>query len=196
MNIGKIILFGDTSLGDNIELHLELYGANYIRITDISNYEEDTALINLGFGKGEITTTFALMESLENNIFLILSIRAIDKSVKILTKADSEGDIQKLKLAGADEVLSYNQLTSYRIFNLIAQPNSTLVLDNTIFTEEGVQMFESVINTNSKYLGKDISKIEMENSILVGAVNRDGDFIFSKDSYILQVGDILIIAYE
>ncbi|HIC10401.1 MAG TPA: hypothetical protein EYO61_03460 [Campylobacterales bacterium] len=192
----KIVLFGDTSLGDSIELHLELNEANYIRITDISNYEEEEALSNLGFGKGEIGIVFVLMESLENNIFLILSIRAIDGDVKILTKADSEGDIQKLKLAGADEVLSYNQLTSYRIFNLIAQPNSTLVLDNTIFTDEGVQMFESLIDGDSKYLGKDISKIEMENSLLIGAINTKGDFIFSKDNYILQVGDILIIAYE
>ncbi len=192
----KIVLFGDTSLGDSIELHLELNEANYIRITDISNYEEEEALSNLGFGKGEIGIVFVLMESLENNIFLILSIRAIDGDVKILTRADREGDIQKLKLAGADEVLSYNQLTSYRIFNLIAQPNSTLVLDNTIFTDEGVQMFESLIDINSKYLGKDISKIEMENSLLIGAINTKGDFIFSKDSYILQVGDILIIAYE
>ncbi len=192
----KIVLFGDTSLGDSIELHLEFNEANYIRITDISNYEEEEALSNLGFGKGEIGIVFVLMESLENNIFLILSIRAIDGNVKILTKADSEGDIQKLKLAGADEVLSYNQLTSYRIFNLIAQPNSTLVLDNTIFTDEGVQMFESLIDGDSKYLGKDISKIEMENSLLIGAINTKGDFIFSKDNYILQVGDILIIAYE
>ena len=192
----KIVLFGDTSLGDSIELHLELNEANYIRITDISNYEEEEALSNLGFGKGEIGIVFVLMESLEKNIFLILSIRAIDGDVKILTKADSEGDIQKLKLAGADEVLSYNQLTSYRIFNLIAQPNSTLVLDNTIFTDEGVQMFESLIDGDSKYLGKDISKIEMENSLLIGAINTKGDFIFSKDNYILQVGDILIIAYE
>ena len=133
---------------------------------------------------------------MKTTFFLILSIRAIDGNVKILTKADSEGDIQKLKLAGADEVLSYNQLTSYRIFNLIAQPNSTLVLDNTIFTDEGVQMFESLIDGDSKYLGKDISKIEMENSLLIGAINTKGDFIFSKDNYILQVGDILIIAYE
>ena len=196
MTSEKIVLFGDTSLGDNIEQHLELNEANYIRITDISNYEEEEALSNLGFGKGDIGIAFVLMESLEKNIFLILSIRAIDRDVKILTKADNEGDIQKLKLAGADEVLSYNQLTSYRIFNLIAQPNSTLVLDNTIFTEEGVQMFESVIDTNSKYLGKNISNIEMESAILIGVINSKGDFIFSKDDYILNIGDVLIIAYE
>lgn len=192
----KIVLFGDTSLTEDIETHLEMEGANFLRISDVSNYEDETALVSLGFSRGEVTKTFVLMEALETNIFLILSIRAIDSETKIFTKSGSEGDSRKLSLAGADEVLDYNRLTSYRIFNLIQQPHSTTVLDNTIFTDTGVQILESFVDESSKYLGLNMVDIELSNSILIGAVVKGGKFIFSQEDYIISLGDTLIIVYE
>jgi len=194
--LNRIIIFGDTTLTDDIEQHLEEEGVNFLRISDVSNYEDDEALISLGFSKGEVSKTFVFMESLEINILLILSIRAIDKKTKIFTKSSNSGESRKLKLAGADEVLDFHKFTSFRIFSLIQQPNATAVLDNTIFREHGVQIFESFIDKNSKYLGVNIRDIELNTSIVLGLITNDGKFIFSQENYIVSYGDTLIVVYE
>ena len=191
----KIVVFGDNSLAEDIKTHLEKEDENFVKISETINYEDEDVLINIGITK-DVHKVFALMNSLETNILLILSIRAIDKDVKIFSKSGNISESEKLKLAGADNILDYNELTSHGLFNLIQKPNVTRVLDKTIFTETGVQIFETFITEFSKYINRDISDIELENSILIGAVVNNGDFIFSKESYIIQKGDTLIFVYE
>jgi Trk K+ transport system NAD-binding subunit len=190
----KIVIFGDNLLSDDIQNHLEKENEKFSRIYDASNYEDEDELLSLGI-KRDVEKVFVLMNSLETNIFLILSIRAIDKNVKIFSKSGGVGEREKLKLAGADEVLDYNDLTSHRIFNLIKQPRGTDVLDKTIFTETGVQILEIEIKRDSKYFGENIAEINLESSLLIGVVVKNGDFIFSRENYIVESGDTLIFVY-
>jgi voltage-gated potassium channel len=190
----KIVIFGDNLLADDIQLHLQRENEKFIRISDASAYEDEESLLSLGI-KSEVEKVFALMDSVETNIFLTLSIRSIDKRVKIFSKSNGHHESEKLKLAGVDEVLNYNELTAHRIFNLIKKPNGTDVLDKTIFTETGVQILEIPVEKSSKYYNRDIVDIELEESILIGAVTKSGDFIFSRDNYIVKNGDTLIIVY-
>ncbi len=192
----KIVVFGDSPLADDIKTHLEMEGERFIKISDASSYENDDSFFELGFAK-DISKCFILMESLETNVLLILSIRSIDRDVKIFTRSGSHIESEKLKLAGADEILDYNRLTAHRIFNVIQQPNVTNVLDRTIFTETGVQILESLIDEESQYLGRNLLDIELQSSILIGAVSRErGEFIFAQESYIIEIGDTLIFLYE
>ena len=191
----KVVIFGNSSLAKDIKVHLQIENENFIHVTDNIDFEDEVILEDFGIGV-DIHKVFALMDSLEQNIFLILSICSMDKNVEIFAKSQNINETKKLKLAGANTVLDYNQLISHEFFNLIQQPNATQVLDNTIFTETGVQIFETSITLESKYLNIDISKIELENSILLGAVLKSGEFVFSQDSYILNLNDTLIFIYE
>jgi len=191
----KILIFGNSSLAEDIKNHLKKENENFLHISENIDFENDEILNQFGIGV-DIHKVFALMNSFEENIFLILSIRTIDKNIAIFSKSGNIHESKKLKLAGANTVLDYNQLISQELFNIIQQPNSTKVLDNTIFTETGVQIFETSIGQDCKYLNLDISEIKLENSILLGVVIKNGDFIFSQENYILNLEDTLIFIYE
>jgi len=190
----KIIIFGDNSTTQDIIENLNNKNEEFTHIKTI-NYEDETNLINLGIGKN-VDKIFVFMGSLEPNIFLILSIRAISDEVQIFTKARSINEVEKLKLAGANTVADFNEIISHELFNIIHKPIASEVLYNTIFTGLGVQIFETIIYANSQYLHKNIKDINLETSILLGVVLKNNKFILSKESYIIKLGDTLILLYE
>jgi len=190
----KIIIFGDNSTTQDIIESLNQKNEKFIHIKNI-DYEDEKNLINLGIGK-EIEKVFIFMGSLEPNIFLILSIRAISNKVQIFTKARSLNEVEKLKLAGANTVVDFNEIISHELFNIIHKPIASEVLYNTIFTDFGVQIFETIISTGSQYLNQNVKDIFLETSILLGVVLKNDKFILSTEDYKIQLGDTLILLYE
>jgi len=192
--LNNIIIFGDNPTTKYITESLNRKNEVFTHIKNI-DYEDESNLINIGIGQF-VEKVFIFMGSLESNIFLILSIRAISNNVQIFTKARSSNEVEKLKLAGANAVVDFNEIISHELFNIIHKPIASEVLYNTIFTGLGVQIFETLISDDSQYLNQNIQDIDLQSSILLGAVLKNNKFILSKENYNIQIGDTLILLYE
>jgi voltage-gated potassium channel len=192
----RVAIFGDTALSDEVENFLSQRGVNFLRVGKYLDYHNEEVLIEIGISR-DISIVFLLMKSVEENIFLTLSIRVLDPTIHIFAKAGNQEENEKLKLAGANAILDYNKLIAQELFLNVEKPVTNQVLDETIFQIGGIEIFQIKIDKSSKYLGKIISEIELANSIILGVIKEDCEtFIFSLDNYTIQENDTLILIYS
>jgi voltage-gated potassium channel len=194
--VHRVAIFGDTFLSDEVENFLSQRGVNFLRVGKYLDYHNEKVLIEIGISR-DISIVFLLMESVEENIFLTLSIRVLDPTIQIFAKAENQEEHVKLKLAGANAILNYNKLIAQEIFLNVEKPVTNQVLDETIFQVGGIEIFQIQVDENSQYLGKIISEIELQNSVVLGILKDDCEtFIFSLDDYVIQKNDTIILIFN
>ncbi|WP_304225718.1 TrkA family potassium uptake protein [Gracilinema caldarium] len=71
----------------------------------------------------------AVLDDDAANLFLVMTARQLNPSLKIIAEARSEGAIKKLKRAGADVVITPYQIVGRRIVESILKPTLTHFLD-------------------------------------------------------------------
>jgi len=194
--VHRVAIFGDTFLSDEVENFLSQRGVNFLRVGKYLDYHNEKVLIEIGISR-DISIVFLLMKSVEENIFLTLSIRVLDPTIQIFAKAGNQEENEKLKLAGANAILDYNKLIAQELFLNVEKPVTNKVLDETIFQVGGIEIFQVQVDEDSQYFGKVISNIELENSIILGVIKEDCEaFIFSLDDYIIKKNDTIILIYQ
>jgi voltage-gated potassium channel len=192
----RVAIFGDTDLSDEVENFLSQRAVNFLRVGKYLDYHNEDVLIEIGISR-DISIVFLLMKSVEENIFLTLSIRVLDPTIQIFAKAGNQEENEKLKLAGANAILDYNKLIAQELFLNVEKPVTNKVLDETIFQVGGIEIFQVQVDEDSQYFGKVISNIELENSIILGVIKEDCEaFIFSLDDYIIKKNDTIILIYQ
>jgi voltage-gated potassium channel len=192
----RVAIFGDTDLSDEVENFLSQRAVNFLRVGKYLDYHNEDVLIEIGISR-DISIVFLLMKSVEENIFLTLSIRVLDPTIQIFAKAGNQEENEKLKLAGANAILDYNKLIAQELFLNVEKPVTNKVLDETIFQVGGIEIFQVQVDEDSQYFGKVISNIELENSIILGVIKEDCEaYIFSLDDYIIKKNDTIILIYQ
>ncbi len=155
-------------------------------------------LSSIGINKG-VTAVVALTDDDAVNLSIILTVRSQNKSVNIIARANSVHIKQKLLLAGANEVVSANDITSLVAAEYIGQPIAFDAIDDILLNSEGAIMDEVEILDNSNYIGSKLDKIDFSNFnlTLIGVVdaNNRKNFKFNpkKDQYVLKARDILVV---
>lgn len=132
-----------------------------------------------------------------NNIFITLSARNLHPNLLIVSRANHDETIVKLKRAGANRVLSPYTIAGHRMANLALQP--TVVdffetLMNAEITELAVQ--EVTLPTNSVLIGKTIAGAQnmMTDGTMILAIKKpDGLVIGSRLETRIEDGDSAII---
>jgi len=132
-----------------------------------------------------------------NNIFITLSARNLHPNLLIVSRANHDETIVKLKRAGANRVLSPYTIAGHRMANLALQP--TVVdffetLMNAEITELAVQ--EVTLPANSVLIGKTIAGAQnmMTDGTMILAIKKpDGLVIGSRLETRIEDGDSAII---
>ncbi|NWF66473.1 MAG: TrkA family potassium uptake protein [Campylobacterales bacterium] len=215
MKIENIIVFGYSLFGKEIAKQLKYKMYKFIILchdeTNIKNalkdgYEayheditDDKILIKYGILK-DITTIFCVTDDDLINMFVTISARALNKELKIVSKAHTLDSKQKFLNAGANKILDPYELSANRIFDFIKKPLIVETIDNTIFGTEDIKLAEILIKEESVLNGKNLLDIDFAqeyNLILVGVLDKElgNDFLFSTSGYNhkLDVGDILVV---
>jgi len=163
------------------------------------DYRDDAELKKLGLGK-EIEIVFSLFPEDAENVFLVISVRALAPKVRIFTIAHGPQAVPKLIAAGANKVVDTHAITGHRIVDILDRPIITEILDNTLFGQADLSMAEVPVLAESSLNGRRVKDIELENNynlILVGIVDREmGDnFIYSTEGHNHQLdeGDVLVV---
>ena len=132
------------------------------------------------------------------NLFITLSAKNLNSRIKIVSRASEESSIPKLKMAGADEVISPNTIGGIRMASMAIRPNVVSFLD--IVTRHGeidLRLEEVKIPPDSPVHGKLLKDVQIPQKtgvIVIGIKRADGSFILNPVSTtMLLKGDTIII---
>ncbi|WP_432410186.1 potassium channel family protein [Rasiella sp. SM2506] len=92
------------------------------------NAVEDEVLLQAGLERA--STLICALPSDADNLFVVLSARQLKKDLKIISRATEETSFQKLKLAGADNVILPDKIGGDHMANLVVTPDLVEFLDN------------------------------------------------------------------
>ena len=133
-----------------------------------------------------------------DNLFITLSAKNLNPRIRIVTRANREENVIKLKRAGATEVILPNVIGGLRMASLAIRPSVVSFLD--IVTHHGeidLRLEEVKVPKGSPFHGKLLKDLDIPKKtgvIVIGIRREDGSFILNPTSTTMVLeGDSLII---
>lgn len=162
---------------------------------DASNIEllEDIGIME------RISSIIILTNYDTTNLSIILSIRSINKNIQIISRCNTLKSKNKLKLAGANEIIQLNDSASLVAMGYLKSPIAYEAIDDMLTDHKGASINELEIFQNSPFIGKPLSSINFNkfNLTFIGLCsnnNRDDlKFNPNKQETIIQNKDFLVV---
>lgn len=143
---------------------------------------DDEVLKRAGIEKARALISTLPMDS--DNVFIVLSARALNPNIQIISRASETNTIPKLKKAGADSVIMPDKIGGTHMATLVSKPDVIEFID-FLSGEEGESIhMESVNytqlpdNVRDKPL-KEIMRWKKTGVNCIGIKNADGKFIIN-----------------
>ncbi|MEB3293368.1 MAG: potassium channel protein [Synechococcales bacterium] len=139
------------------------------------------------------------------NVFITLTARGLNPRLTILARGELPSTDKKLRLAGADRVISPAAIGAQRMARMITHPLAVELLENQegqsnlneLLAQIDVQVHELVVNPQSGFAGQTIGNLEIRGRgafIIVALRRREGELIRHPGSEVfLHRGDTLIL---
>lgn len=124
----------------------------------IGHATDDNVLIKAGIerAKGIIIAT----PNDATNLFIVLSARTLNPSIKIIARAEEESSIRKLLRAGADKAITPHTISGQQLVTLMIHPTIVDFLENTIGTyDNGLRIESLTIAHNSPIIGHSLDEL-------------------------------------
>jgi len=176
-----------------------LLHVNSTNILSVKGDATNSAFLgSIGINKGA-SSIIALTNNDAVNLSIILTARSLNPNINIIARANSEKIQQKLYLAGANEVISSNDISALVATEYIGQPIAFGAIDDILLNNEGAVMDEIEIVAKSNFIGEKLETLDFaEFSLkLIGVVettnNNKFKFNPKKDQYTIKEKDMLII---
>ena len=130
------------------------------------------------------------------NLFIVLSARALNANLYIVTRSvDAEND-RKMRRAGANRVVSPYRIGGQHMANIVIRPHVTDFFD-VVTLDGGIELWveELVVNENSRLVGRTVGEanIRQETGVSIIAMIREDRSSIPKAHTSLQAGDELIV---
>ncbi len=162
------------------------------------NANEDQILEKAGITKA--STLICALPSDADNLFVVLSARQINQDLKIISRASEETSYNKLKLAGADNVIMPDKIGGDHMASLIVVPDLVEFLDNLSVSGEKDSInveqipFEKVSPSGEE---KAITQLDLRKKTgcsIIGYKTPEGEYIVNPEpSTVLQKNSKLIL---
>lgn len=109
------------------------------------NANEDEILIEAGIERA--STLISALPNDADNLFVVLSARQINRSMSIISRASQETSYEKLKLAGANNVILPDRIGGDHMASLVVVPDLVEFIDNLgIVGERNINIEEVVVD--------------------------------------------------
>jgi voltage-gated potassium channel len=156
---------------------------------------EDEVLMRAGIDRAR--GLIASLSTDQDNLFVVLSAKQLNRSLRVTSKAVEESSRAKLTKAGADDVVLADQIGGVRLVSTVIRPIVVDFLDVMLKDHVTTRFAESIIQSQSPFIGLTLSEagIPDETELVVVAVrNRAGDIIYNPSGELrLDEGDALIV---
>jgi len=161
---------------------------------------EDENILKLGINDNNLKAFFCLGDDKNKNLFITLSVRNLNKQLKIISVSSSKQANKTMLLAGASKIINPYEIGALRIFRLLHKPLISDILDDILFKRSDIQIEEITIKKGSIFDGVYLSElkiIDQEDIIILGIQDKEiGDkFIFFSTgiNHKIDSGDTLVI---
>ncbi|MBV8480856.1 MAG: potassium channel protein [Actinobacteria bacterium] len=167
--------------------------AGYLFIQGNATEDEDLAQAGLARAKGIVVAS----DSDADNLYIVLSARALRPDLQIVARGSDEDAAKKLKLAGADRVVLPYTSAGRTMANLVLRPQVTEFLD-TVTTSMGpdLHMAEIEVHRTCTQAGKTIRDIRVRKetgAIIVALRRHDGTFETTPEpDETIEPGDVIV----
>ncbi|MGB8704157.1 MAG: NAD-binding protein [Gillisia sp.] len=162
------------------------------------NASEDEVLIKAGIEKA--STLICALPSDADNLFIVLSARQINPKLKIISRATEETSYQKLKLAGADNVIMPDKIGGDHMASLVVVPDLVEFLDNLSVSgqEDSINVeqvpYEKICTDNKELAIADLDLRRKTGCSIIGYKSPEGEYIVNPEpSLILKNNSKLIL---
>ena len=135
-----------------------------------------------------------------DNIALVLSARDManrlgNPDLRIIARVLDEWNIRRIYLAGADKVISPNMSGGFQIATDMLHPVVGEFWEQMQMGEDQLMRFVDVdLAAHPEWIGQTVAALKQQQSQLVVAIKRNGQFIYAPDSdEVFAPNDILIV---
>jgi voltage-gated potassium channel len=141
----------------------------------------------------------ATLPSDKDNLFVILTARELNPKLRIVSRVIEHESQLKLRKAGADAVVSSNQIGGLRMVSELIRPDVVSFLDSMLRDPtSSMRVGEAEVPSNSPMIGMTLQEINTHKRVglVVIAIARPGGGGFTynpKASTALSAGDTLIV---
>jgi len=169
--------------------------------SNIYDYEcyDDMELISIGI-QNNIKTLFCMHNNFNQNLFVTLSARNLNKNLQIISYCNNNNESKKLKLAGANTTINPYETAGLKIFRQIHKPMAVKILDDILFKNTPLDIQEILISETCNLNGKTLDNIDVfenNNLILLGIQDKEisNKFIFSSRgiNHKIDEDDIIVV---
>lgn len=159
-----------------VEDRLKLDNIPYI----IGNANEDEVLMQAGIDRA--STFITALPDDADNLFVVLSTRQINKDINIISRASLESSYNKLKFAGANNVILPHKLGGDHMASLVVVPGLMEFIDNlSIVGETNINIEEVAIEkfTSKKTIHtiNDLDLRKKTGCAIIGYKDENGNYI-------------------
>ncbi len=167
------------------------------------NATNEQALLAAGIERAKVLAT--VLPDDASNVFITLTARGLNPNLTIVARGEMPSTEKKLRLAGADHVVSPASISGMRMANLITHPNTIEFLDqseertrlNELLAQIDVQVDELTIPPGSPLVGGTIGDLEIRGKgtfIVVALRKFSGEIITHPDHNMpLSAKDVVIV---
>lgn len=151
----------------------------------LGNANEDETLIEAGIERA--STLISALPSDADNLFVVLSARQINKSMSIISRASQETSYNKLKLAGANNVILPDKIGGDHMASLVVIPDLVEFIDNlSIVGERNINVEEVKIEqlydpTHVKTI-RDLDLRKKTGCTVIGFKDENGEYIVNPEA--------------
>ena len=162
----------------------------------IGNANEDETLLQAGIDRAS-----CLISALPNdadNLFVVLSTRQLNKSINIISRASLETSYNKLKLAGANNVILPDKIGGDHMASLVVIPGLMEFVDNlSIVGKSNINIeevaVEKLYNTKEVKTIKDLDLRKKTGCTIIGYKDEKGDYLVNPEAELELVPNSKII---
>jgi len=162
------------------------------------NANEDEILIEAGIERA--STLISALPNDADNLFVVLSARQINRNMSIISRASQETSYEKLKLAGANNVILPDRIGGDHMASLVVIPDLVEFIDNLgIVGERNINIEEVIVDklydTNEVKTIKDLDLRRKTGCNVIGFKDGKGEYVVNPeaDTQLISGSKIIVL---
>ncbi len=176
----------------DMEGRLQLDEVPYV----IGNANEDEILMQAGTERA--SNFISALPNDADNLFVVLSARQINKSINIISRASNESSYNKLKFAGANNVILPDNIGGNHMASLVVVPGLMEFIDNlSIVGKSNINIEEVAVkklyDTKKPKTIKDLDLRKQTGCTVIGYKDENGDYVVNPGAELKLAANSKII---
>lgn len=209
-----VVVVGYGRNGDQVVKELMQYGSNMVVVDEnheivINNmgspirFIEGDATDDEVLIKADIKTAISLITTLPNdadNLFVVLTARALNPALKIISRASSDSSEKKLRMAGVDSVVMPERVGGAHMATLVSKPDVVEFLEHLTLHDTPTAQLTEIMSSELpvEFMNKPIIEIGIRRKSganIIGFKTAGGDLIINptKDTKLVPNSKLFVL---